>query len=161
LKVIGFIGSSRKNGNTAKVINSLAQTLAPDGDSKVYYLNDKNIHYCTGCEFCRKNEGCSQKDDMASLLDEIYQSDAVIIGTPVFFGEMSSLTKTFTDRLYPAYRGKGVSRLRGKKLYLVYSQHSSPETYADVRACEASYLFKFLGFDIVKVFVNGTEVPHT
>jgi multimeric flavodoxin WrbA len=97
---------------------------------------------------------------MTFLLEEMYQSDAIIIGAPVFFGEMSSLTKIFTDRLYSAYRGKGISRLRGKKLYLVYSQHSSPESYADVRTCEASYLFKFLGFDIVKVFVNGTEVSH-
>jgi multimeric flavodoxin WrbA len=161
LKVTGFIGSSRKNGITAKVVNNLVQTLAHDGSSNVYYLSEKNINYCTGCEFCRKNDSCSQMDDMTFLLEEMYQSDVIVIGTPVFFGEMSSLTKTFTDRLYPAYRGKGISRLRGKKLYLVYSQHSSPEVYYDVRACEASYLFKFLGFDIVKVFVNGTEVSHT
>jgi len=161
MKVVGFIGSARKNGATAQVVNELAKSLDPSGGAKIHYLSDKNIHYCIGCEYCRKNEGCSQKDEMESLLKEIYESDAVIIGTPIYFGEMSALTKIFTDRLYPAYRGKGVSRLRGKKLYLVYSQHSSPQTYSDSRACEAAYLFKFLGFEIVKVLVNGTEVSHT
>jgi len=161
MKVIGFIGSSRKNGATANMVKNLAVSLDSSGKADVLFLSEQKIHYCVGCEYCRTHEGCSQKDDMESLLKKMYLSDAIIIGAPVYFGEMSSLAKTFTDRLYPAYRGKGVSHLRGKKLYLVYSQHSSPEVYADVRACETSYLYKFLGFEIVTVFVNGSEVEHT
>ena len=97
---------------------------------------------------------------MEELIEKIVDADAVVIGSPVYFGEISSLTKVFTDRLYPAYRGGGKSRFKGKKLYLIYSQESSPEWYADVRSVEAKYLFNFLGFDIQKVYVNGVEVEH-
>jgi len=160
MKVIGFVGSARRNGKTAETVQALAKQLASGGDTEIYYLKDQDIHPCIGCEYCRTREGCSQKDDMQLFLSKLYDADAVIIGSPVYFGGMSALTKAFTERLYPAYRGKGVSRLQGKKLYLVYSQHSDEAVYSDVRTCEAAYLYKFLKFDIQKVFVNGMDVTQ-
>lgn len=161
MKVVGFIGSARRNGQTIKVAEKLAEELSAGEEKELIFIDEKNIKFCIGCEYCRKHEGCSQKeDDMAELIKKIIDADAVIIGSPVYFGELSSLTKVFTDRLYPAYRGGGVSKFSGKKLYLVYSQESSPEWYADARAAEAKYLFQFLGFDIQKVYVNGVEVEH-
>lgn len=160
MKTIGFVGSARRNGSTNTEMKKLVAELSGNDESEIIYIDEKNIHFCIGCEYCRKNEGCSQHDDMEELIEKIVDADAVVIGSPVYFGEISSLTKVFTDRLYPAYRGGGKSRFKGKKLYLIYSQESSPEWYADVRSVEAKYLFNFLGFDIQKVYVNGVEVEH-
>ncbi len=159
MKVIALVGSARKNGATAEAVKDmLAAVGAKEAETDTVFLKDRNINFCVGCNFCRTHEGCSQKDDMEALLNEMYEADAVVIGTPIFFGQMSGILKTFADRLYPAYRGGGVSKLKGKKLYLVYTQHSDPEKYAEIRAADAAYLYNFLGFDIVRTTVNGVEV---
>ena len=84
-------------------------------------------------------------------------SEAVIIASPVYFGALSGQLKTVCDRMYPVYRGGGKSLLAGKKLYLVYTQHSPCDTYADVRKTAEDYLFRFLGFQLVQTTVVGKD----
>ena len=94
---------------------------------------------------------------MEGLIREILDSEAVVIASPVYFGALSGQLKTICDRLYPVYRGGGKSLVAGKKLYLVYTQHSACDTYADVRKTAENYLFCFLGFRLVQTTVVGKD----
>ena len=158
MKTLVLIGSSRKQGATATEALAQARELDPTGqDTIVHFVHEMKVACCCGCEFCRKEPACSQKDDMAGLIQEMLDSEAVIIASPVYFGALSGQLKTVCDRLYPVYRGRGKSLLAGKKLYLVYTQHSPCDTYADVRKTAEDYLFRFLGFQLVQTTVVGKD----
>jgi multimeric flavodoxin WrbA len=125
MKVIGFVGSPRKKGNTATLVNEVLRGVQENGSEyKVYYLNELNIKGCQGCMRCKKPEAvCSVKDDMAPLYDEIKTADAVVIGSPVYMGQMTGQTKLFVDRLYAFLNPDFSHRLGdGKKTVMVYTQ---------------------------------------
>ncbi|MGX8709517.1 MAG: flavodoxin family protein [bacterium] len=156
MKVFALVGSNRKSGRTAAETMKLARTLDVSGTQTVIcYANEANVAACTGCNYCRTQEGCSQTDGMQRILQEIINSDAVIISSPVYFGNLSGQLKIICDRMYPAYRGGGRSLFAKKKLYLIYTQHSACDIYVDFRKTAEDYLFKFLGFHIVETIVVG------
>ena len=158
MKTLVLIGSCRKQGATAAEALAQARALDPTGqETTVHFAHELKVGCCVGCEFCRREPGCSQKDDMAGLLQEIQDSQAVVIGSPVYFGALSGQLKTVCDRMYPLYRGGGRSLVTGKDLYLVYTQHSPCDTYADVRKTAEDYLFRFLGFHLVQTTVVGKD----
>lgn len=158
MKTLVLIGSRRKNGATAAKAQQLAHALDPDGQhTTVHFVDDLKIDSCCGCNYCRKTPGCSQKDDAEKVMQEILESEAVIIASPVYFGTLSGQMKILCDRLYPLYRGGGKSLIFGKKLYLVYTQHSTCDTYSEVRKANEDYLFRFLGFDLVQTVVVGKD----
>ncbi|OPZ94375.1 MAG: Iron-sulfur flavoprotein [Firmicutes bacterium ADurb.Bin419] len=71
---------------------------------KLVNLYDKKIQNCTGCSNCNTvSPGkCCIKDDMTEeLLPEFISSDVVVLGSPVYFGNVNAVMKTFIDRLYP------------------------------------------------------------
>ena len=130
MKVVGFVGSPRKNGNTATIVNEVLRGAQESGaETKLFNLNQLNIRGCQACYKCMAPEArCVQKDDMAALFDEIYSADAVVVGTPIFMFQVTGQTKIFMDRLFSlmylkdgkpgAFRNK----LKGKKAVAVYSQ---------------------------------------
>jgi multimeric flavodoxin WrbA len=122
-KVVAFIGSPRKRGNTSDVVNQVLKGAADQGaETKVYYLNDMNIRGCQSCLYCRKNEGCPTKDDMEEVYEELKTADAVVIGSPIYIHQVSAQTKLLLDRLYPLTDSDHKPRYGNKKLLFVYSQ---------------------------------------
>ncbi|MGN8967755.1 flavodoxin family protein [Intestinimonas sp. HCP28S3_D6] len=162
MRTLVLIGSRRKNGATAAKAQQLARTLDPDGQqTTIHFVDDLKVASCCGCNYCRKTPGCSQKDDAEMVIQEIQDSEAVIIASPVYFGTLSGQMKTLCDRLYPLYRGGGQSLISGKALYLVYTQHSGCDTYSEVRKANEDYLFRFLGFNLIQTVVVGKDGEKT
>lgn len=158
MKIFAIVGSHKKNGATASAVKKEIDAVFQEGDEvKIIYPSAMNIHYCTGCDYCRKVEGCSQKDDMASVIQDIYDADLVIIGSPIYFGEISGQLKTLIDRLHPGYRKRGDSRFKGKKLIRVFTQGSPCERYGAYRDCNAENAFGLMEFDMVKTVVVGVD----
>lgn len=122
-KIVAFVGSPRKKGNTSDVVNQVLKGAKENGaETKVFYLNEMNIKGCQSCLYCRKNEGCSIKDDMAEAYEEIKSADAVVIGSPIFIHQVSAQTKLLLDRLFPLTDSQHKPRYGKKKLLFVYSQ---------------------------------------
>jgi hypothetical protein len=68
------------------------------------YLRDKHIEFCTNCRKCGQQPGiepgkCIHNDDMAGILAEYGNSDAIVIGAPVNFYNLNALTRKFMERL--------------------------------------------------------------
>jgi len=101
MKILGILGSSRKNGNT-DILLSLALEEAQKNDVQItrVSLGDRTIAPCNGCQKCHKTGKCVIKDDMDGLYKEMLESDGIIWATPVYFWSMTGQTKTALDRTY-------------------------------------------------------------
>lgn len=101
MKVIGISGSPRKKGNTSYLINEALGEVKKLGiDTQMIALSDYTIADCCGCEGCRKTYKCVIKDDMQKLYPQILEADALILGSPTYFYDVTAITKAFLDRLY-------------------------------------------------------------
>ena len=104
-KVIVLNGSPRKNFNTAKLLKE-AQRGAESTGAEVEYFNlyDYNFSGCRSCFACQRKgsttEGvCAIKDDIRPILEKCIKSDAVIIGSPVYFSYPTGVFRSFAERL--------------------------------------------------------------
>lgn len=71
-------------------------------DIKVVDLYDKHIEYCKGCFACMRNGGdCVIADDMKELLEEVLDSDVLILSFPLYCYGMPASLKAFMDRTLP------------------------------------------------------------
>lgn len=101
-KVIGIVGSPRKNGNTEFMVKTTLNKIEESGiKTELVTLHDKKIGYCIGCDSCKSTDKCVIEDDMQELTEKIREADGVIMSSPVYFGDMTGLAKTFIDRLRP------------------------------------------------------------
>ncbi|WP_442886058.1 flavodoxin family protein [Desulfotomaculum sp. 1211_IL3151] len=56
MKIVGFLGSPRKHGNTAILLNRIMEGAKKEGsDCILYHTNDLNIKGCQGCNACKRN----------------------------------------------------------------------------------------------------------
>jgi len=137
MKVIGFVGSPRKGGNTAVLVNKILESAREKGaETEVVYINDLNIKGCQACFKCKTQEGCATQDDMQPLYQKINEAQAIVIGSPIYHGYISGQTKTFMDRWFafrisPADERQGLKPLlkEGKKAVFVIC-HGSPDDKA-------------------------------
>ncbi len=102
MKVLAFCASPRKGGNT-EVLMDEAIRGAQDAGAKVekFMLQKMKIGYCIQCTQCNLPgfEGfCPQKDAMADIYPKIVDSDAIIIGFPIYMSRENAQLATFMDR---------------------------------------------------------------
>ncbi|MGC9522448.1 MAG: flavodoxin family protein [Anaerolineae bacterium] len=66
-------------------------------------LNDLDVGLCEACDngwgTCLNEHRCQIEDDFQALHARVRQADALILVTPVYWGEMSESAEAFTDRL--------------------------------------------------------------
>lgn len=108
-QVLILSGSPRIQGNSETLCDEFAKGAKAAGHvvEKVN-ITKHDIHYCIGCGMCQRNGGhCVQKDDMEMVLDKMEQADVIVLGTPVYFYNMSAQMKTLIDRTCPRYTSLG------------------------------------------------------
>ena len=101
MKVLGVVGSRRKNGNTHRLVKKALMALESEGiETELIFLGEYNIRGCTGCEGCKDTYRCVIKDDMQKLYTLILEADALVLGSPTYFYNMTSDMKAFIERFY-------------------------------------------------------------
>ena len=99
-KILGIMGSPRKNGNTHVLISKILESAQKEGaDTKMIFLSDLIIKECDGCYSCWKGQKCGKNDDMNNVYPLIINSEVLIFGTPVYWFGPTALMKAFIDRL--------------------------------------------------------------
>jgi multimeric flavodoxin WrbA len=143
--IVTFIGSPRKNGNTASLAKALQGKL--DGSStpnEIFYLYDCKILPCTDCRGCKKNGlTCILKDDMKLLYDKMESSDYILFGTPIYWYGPTAVMKLLIDRLRPYYVNR---KLEGKKAALILAAASGDED-TDLTVAMFTRMFHTLGIE--------------
>jgi multimeric flavodoxin WrbA len=164
MKIIGFSGSTRKNGNTSwaveQILNGAKQTGA---EATLFSSSDLDIKPCRGCYGCKNGDnGCVIKDDMQKVYAELKDADAVIFASPVYMGQMTGQAKVFMDRLFPTnsprfspyYKEQG----KKKKMLLVFTQGNPDKTKFQTYFDYTKKLFEMLEYDVKDtVIIAGTR----
>jgi len=101
MKILGIVGSKRKKGNTATLMQEALKAAEDLGvESEIIYLGDYEIKGCYGCEQCRETYTCVIKDDMEQLYPKIMEADGLITASPTYFYNVTADMKAFLERLY-------------------------------------------------------------
>jgi len=107
MKVLGISGSHRQ-GNTEQLVKKALDIckarLARNIETEYVSLADLKIDYCTDCGVCKNAFACPLEDDVMSLLAKMRNSNALIIGSPTYFGGVSGRLRTLFDRTLPLRR---------------------------------------------------------
>jgi len=103
LKVIAINGSARKDGNTAILINCALQELEREGiKTELVQLAGQRIRGCTACMKCfeNKNQRCIIEDDCVNdCIQKMIAADGIILGSPVYFSDVTAEMKALIDRV--------------------------------------------------------------
>lgn len=154
MKIVGFSGSPRKDGNTDILVNQIMVGASEKGaEVKFFHLNKMNIKPCQADNYCKSHDRCAMKDDMQGIYDEIMSADAVVLGSPVYMWQMSAQTKILVDRFYAFLNEDYTSKVKGKNIVLAYAQGNPQEDifkgYFDYNA----NMLHFLGFNVKDTLV--------
>lgn len=99
--VLGIVGSPRKKGNTSFLVQkALLEAQDLGAITHLIHLCDLNFSDCIGCEGCKDTFKCVIKDDMQKIYPLLLQADAVILGSPTYFYDVTATMKAFLDRCY-------------------------------------------------------------
>ncbi len=102
MKTLLINGSPRENGNTFYMLNVLREKLTSGGvEVEIYQLGGKAVKGCAACLMCAKNtdKRCIIKaDPVNEIIEKILESDAVVIGSPTYFGNVTTEVKALIDR---------------------------------------------------------------
>ena len=102
MKVVAINGSTRKDGNTAILINTVFDELKSEGiETEMIQLAGKPIQGCIACYKCfeNKNRRCAvEKDNLNNILEKLLQADGVLLGSPTYFSDVTSGMRAFIER---------------------------------------------------------------
>jgi multimeric flavodoxin WrbA len=120
MKVIGFVGSPRKGGNTETLVAEVLRGAGSVGaETERISLAKAKVTPCRACDRCREGGRCRVEDEMQPLYDKLFEADVIVLGTPVYFWGPSAQAKAFVDRWY-AIDQEGIrEKLAGKRFLLV------------------------------------------
>ena len=108
MKVLGFVGSPRKKGNTAVLVDTFLDGASSAGaEVKKFFLADHNINQCQGCyKNCVLKPGfhCAIfRDDMDMLLEEMISSDLMLFASPYYSASYTAIMARFFERCLPLW----------------------------------------------------------
>jgi multimeric flavodoxin WrbA len=157
MKIIGIIASQRKEGNTAFIVNKILEGAKQQGaKTQFFHFSDLDINPCRGCMACHKGaEGCVIKDDMQKIYDEMEHADAIVLGLPIYMGQMSAQGKIFTDRLFARFSPKFSPFFKEivtkQKLVLSFNQGNPDAKLFKPYIEYTNHMFEILEFDVREV----------
>jgi multimeric flavodoxin WrbA len=94
--ILGICGSGRKEGNTGALVEEVLKGTG--AQTELVWLFDIGVGYCDGKMTCTMEGKCWQKDGMTDLYQKMIDCEAMVIGSPCYYGEVSGLIKSMMDR---------------------------------------------------------------
>ena len=172
MQIVTLLGSPRPQSNSTALARRFLETAAGLGvdTASVYELNRLRYRGCQGCYACKKGQDrCVVRDDLTAVLAAVEAADAVVLATPVYYGDITSQLKGFIDRLYgflvpDFHTNPQPSRLAPKKLAFILTQgHPDPAPFADIAPRYETFL-GWMGFAerrVVRICGVGPDQPLT
>lgn len=103
MRILGFNGSPRSYGNTAKMLELALEGARLNGATvERVDLYAYNILPCAGClsdEELACKIPCKIRDDMDKIYRKIDEADGIIFATPVYWFNLSGVMKNLIDRM--------------------------------------------------------------
>ena len=99
-------GGPRKNFNTASMLQKFAEGAMSVSNQievktvRLYGLDYKGCMSCMACKIKGKASNvCKFKDALTPVLEEIAQADCLVLGSPIYFGDVTAQMRAFLERL--------------------------------------------------------------
>lgn len=108
--VTAFNGSPRKNGNTARMVETVFTELRAEGiETRLVQIGGNRVHGCIGCLKCRELKRCIFTDDPVNeWIEAMAASDGIILASPTYFANVTTEMKALIDRSGYVLRGQGI-----------------------------------------------------
>lgn len=111
MKVVAFNSSSRKGGNTEAALTIVCDELNKEGiETEIIQIGGKLLRGCIGCRKCYENQNqkCVFDDDgMNDYISKMIEADGIILGSPVYFSDLTPQMKALMDRAGYVTRANG------------------------------------------------------
>jgi len=124
MNVLILEGSSRDGGRTAEAVAALTEGLVAGGAAvELVHLLDAKIGLCNqlgpdGFGECLAKGECKIKDGFGPLVERLRATDLAVFATPVYWGEISEITRAFIDRLRRICLNEtGKKGIKGKRTF--------------------------------------------
>ena len=100
MKVLAINGSPRKEGNTKGMLNTVLEVCSKAGhETELYQAGGRAVHGCRACGACGTHKGvCTTDDWINELYPKMKAANAIIIGSPTYFSDLTPETKALIDR---------------------------------------------------------------
>jgi len=129
MNVLAICGAANTARNTAAMLKSAwsGAMSVPGAAGEIVYLYDLNFRGCIGCHSCKlldaaKFARCAVRDDLTPVLKKAVEADVLLIGSPVYFSDITGETRSFLERyLFP---GMTYNRERDKERLLTYPKRA-------------------------------------
>ena len=134
------------------LLDAVMQGITASGNSADRInLPELDIHPCIGCGNCEKEGQCVFKDDMREIYTKIENADRIIIGTPIYFYNVTAQTKGFIDRCQTLWSRKYILgeinlRREQRKGYLVSVAATSGGRIFEGASLTCRYAFDAMDF---------------
>ncbi|NIA12542.1 MAG: hypothetical protein GWP08_00580 [Nitrospiraceae bacterium] len=152
MRAMTLLGSPRKKGNTAQLLEVVEATLRTDGhDVDRANVVDYDYGGCRECYGCKQGEfgHCIVEDDANGLLDRALEADVIVLAAPVFSCGFPAEMKALLDRMFclvgPEQEdGACVTKLSGKRIALVMTLAGPMENNGDIMVRAFDTLVEFM-----------------
>jgi multimeric flavodoxin WrbA len=107
MRVLAINGSPRNN-NTAQLLQqALKGAELVVAETELINLYDLNYRGCISCFGCKRKDAvpckCFMKDDLTAILEKVHSADVLLLGSPIYFGDVTGQMRCFLERLsFPA-----------------------------------------------------------
>ncbi len=162
-KIVVLNASPHLGGNSATIVDAMIEEArgVPGNDICVHRLDElQAAHGCKACSKCKTKGACVQHDDLSPILEDVRNSDVVIVSTPLYFGHSASQYRVLEDRLYSLFAKNGRSTLTpGKKVAVIVTCGGDTD-YAERCSKDIVGVYKSLGFESLGVILfsdHGTK----
>ena len=135
--VVIIDGGPRKNFNTASMLQKFAEGVMSVSDQievktvRIYGLNYKGCMSCMACKIKDKASNvCKFKDELTPILEDIAQADGLVLGSPIYFGDVTGQMRTFLERLaFPwlSYNDYSLTAPNRMPVVLIETMNGAPE----------------------------------
>jgi multimeric flavodoxin WrbA len=154
VKIIGIVGSPRKDGNTANLVNeSLKAAEEAEADTELISLAGAEIEPCVACDICKSTGECAIYDDMSGILAKLVDSQGLIIGSPVYFGNVTAQLKMLMDRSRPLRADFKLKNKVGGAISVGGSRNGGQET-------TISSIHEFMLIHDIIIVGDGAPLAH-
>ncbi len=136
-KVLILSGSPRKGGNSDLLCDAFLHGAREAGNAvEKIRVTEKKIAPCAACYYCSGHKGeCSQKDDMAEVLQKMIDADVLVLASPVYFYSIDAQLKAVIDRTVARWL-----EVKNKEFYYIATMADNPLVSADTTlACFRGY----------------------
>lgn len=136
-KMIIIDGGPRKTFNTAAMLGKIvegARSVSDEIEVKTVRLYDIDYKGCMSCMACKLkgkvSNVCKFRDALTPILEEVAQADGLVLGSPIYFSEVTAQLRAFLERLifaWLSYNDYSLTAPKQMPVLLTYTMNANEE----------------------------------